>query len=898
MKWLVLVLKKIARFSLNRPWLVIGASIVLSSLGFGSMPWIVTSTNLLAGVGKANPVINLTRENNQHFGDRESLVLVLDFPEPPGRSRLEFIEGLADSLAKIPGIDRVRYRLIDPDNRKEVEALFKHFLLGMGSRERLGIQKILSPQGVRDAFRITRNHLILLENSHLEKQLLSDPLELSNFVAHSMEKQTGPIGMGDPYLLIASPDSTLYLIQIAPNFPSSDIVKARELVEKLHKFIPEKIRELNAKVHVVKDLKDLKWDLTGKTAFQYESDVIFDEETSRLLIISFGLVLVTFLAIYRSFISAAILMIPLAAGIGPNYGLLFLAYDEVNPVVMGATGVLLGLGAEYGVHLWGRFREELDRNGSTTEAVLAAYEHTGPPVILGALTGIIAFLCLCFSDQSALVQFGFFGATGLALTMLSTIFLFPAIVSVLSKSQRGRFPKIQVSFGFLASLYRRNPGVIVAVSCVLIGVGAFYATKVTHEKDLFKVFLARDMKSMAVSDTISHKFHSNFSQSTQLTFDVEDFESGLTIQRKLDRILESLMVRPSEIASFDSISRFIAPTKIQEANLKVLSEIVIDWPKLRQVFADELSDSDFSPVAVKKLQDSFDSTGKMIADLTGRDRDNKEIIQPEEKNLYVAKIGGKYRFLTDVRYSDTITNPEDLRNVDKKIMNAVKGLPAEVHISGTRQTMDAILSSIVDELFRLGAYAFVSLVMIFLAVFPNPLGVGLCLVPMIGSFAITLGAAGFMGAGLPFSVVCVAPLVFGFSIHNGIHVVMGSLHEKNSDIARTMLRVTPRAVLTSLTIMAGFVAMVTSRHYSMEFLGWSMIAGMVSAVPLTLVTLPALLLLVQRGRLSKIRGQHDSPSEQTGVAPKSERYPGGSGLIIHQNIAKIDGQESPCLLKK
>jgi len=27
-------------------------------------------------------------------------------------------------------------------------------------------------------------------------------------------------------------------------------------------------------------------------------------------------------------------MIPLAAGIGPNYGLLYLAYDEVNPVVM------------------------------------------------------------------------------------------------------------------------------------------------------------------------------------------------------------------------------------------------------------------------------------------------------------------------------------------------------------------------------------------------------------------------------------------------------------------------------------------------------------------------------------------------------------------------------------
>ena len=879
MKWLVLALKMIAQLSMNHPRVVIGVSVVISALGFASMPWIVASTNLLAGVGKSNAVINLTKENNQYFGDRESLVLVLDFPEPPGRSRLEFIQGLGESLAKVPGIERVRYRLIDPDDRQEVETLFKHFLLGMGSKERQGIQEILSPRGVKDAFRITRNHLILLENSHLEKQLLEDPLELSAFVARSMEKQTGPIGMGDPYLLIASPDSTMYLIQIAPNFPSSDIVRARELVKRLEKFIPKKIKELNDKIHVIKDLKELKWDLTGKTAFQYESDVIFDEETSRLLFISFGLVLVTFLAIYRSFVSAAILMIPLAAGIGPNYGLLYLAYDEVNPVVMGATGVLLGLGAEYGVHLWGRFREELDSQGSPAHAVFGAYEHTGPPVILGALTGIMAFLCLCFSNQPALVQFGFFGATGLALTMLSTIFLFPAIVTILASRRGDYFPKMQVSFRFLASFYRRNPRAIVAASCVLICIGAFFATKVTHEKDLFKVFLATGMKSMAVSDTISRKFHSNFSQSTQLTFDVDNFQTGLTIQRKLDRILESLMVKPSEIASFDSISRFIAPIKVREINLKFLSELVASWPKLRNVFLGELSHSDFSPMAINKLEESFDSTGKMVGDLVRPDRPNQEIAHPEEKSLYVAKIEGKYRFLTDVRYADTITNPEDLKNVDRKIMAAVKALPVQVHISGTRQTMEAILSSLVDELFRLGAYAFVSLVLIFLVVFPNPLGVALCLVPMIGSFAMTLGAAGFVGAGLPFSVVCVAPLVFGFSIHNGIHVVMGSLHEKNSDIAKTMVRVTPRALLTSLTIMAGFVAMVTSRHYSMEFLGWSMIVGMLSAVPLTLVTLPALLLLVQKRKFAKI-----------GKGPESDNYSSRADMSAHQGIGGTDGQ--------
>ncbi|MFH0957550.1 MAG: MMPL family transporter [Pseudomonadota bacterium] len=685
-----------------------------------------------------------------------------------------------------------------------------------------------------------------MENAYLQKQLLSDPLELSSFVARSMEKQTGPIGIGDPYLLISSPDATLYLVQIVPYFPSSDIVKARELVERLQKIIPEEVQKLNSDWGLLKDSKELEWRLTGKTAFQYESDVIFDDETLRLLLISFGLVLVTFLAIYRSFVSSAVLMIPLAAGIGPNYGLLYLAYDEVNPVVMGATGVLLGLGAEYGVHLWGRFREEFDGHGSAEHAVFLAYEQTGPPVILGALTGIVAFLCLCLSNQPALVQFGYFGATGLALTIMSTLFLFPALVTLMTRPNRDYFPRMHVKFGRLAGLYRSNPGVIVAVSCGLICVGAFFATKVSYEKDLFKVFLAGNMQSMEVSQKISRKFHSNFSQSTQLSFDVEDFQKGLVIQRELDAILERRMLEFSDVASFDSVSRFMSPDQVRQENLKVLEGIANSWPELKKVFIEELESSDFSKIAIEKLQASFDSTGAMIADLVGEEHKNAPINDSEKISQNVAKFGGKYRFLTDVRYSDSITNPEDLKKLDRDLLSDLGNLPVSINISGTRQTMEAILSSLVDELVRLGIYAFLSLVIIFLIVFPNPLGVGLCLIPMIGSFAITLGVFGMVGAGLPFSVVCVAPLVFGFSIHNGIHVVMGSLHEKESDIRTTMIRVTPRAVLTSLTIMAGFVAMITSRHYSMEFLGWSMIVGMMTAVPLTLVTLPALLDLAQK----------------------------------------------------
>jgi uncharacterized protein len=209
---------------------------------------------------------------------------------------------------------------------------------------------------------------------------------------------------------------------------------------------------------------------------------------------------------------------------------------------------------------------------------------------------------------------------------------------------------------------------------------------------------------------------------------------------------------------------------------------------------------------------------------------------------------GKYRFLTRIRYADSISDPQQLAGADRKILDAVKGLPAKVSISGPRQAMEAILSTLVSDLVKLGLYGFLSVVVIFFAIFPSPIGVGLCLIPMLGAFAVTLGVVGALGLGVPFSMVCVGPLIFGFGIHNGMHVVMGSLVEKGGSVARTVQRVTPRALVTSSTITMGFVSMLTSQHYPMVFLGGTMVIGMAAAVPLTLATLPAILVLIERRR--------------------------------------------------
>ncbi|HTY23598.1 MAG TPA: MMPL family transporter [Desulfomonilaceae bacterium] len=848
MRLLIHILLKICRFSAEFPRLVIAIFLAVSVAGFSTLPFLKISTDLISGVGETNPIITLTKEDNEIFGEADALIIVLEFPEPPGAARLPFIKGLGEAVAQLPGVRRVRYQFVDPENEEQTALLLKQFLLGMNDGEREQIRQILSAQGSKDALRRNTNRLFLIENPYLQKRILEDPLELGQFVADSMKKRIGSVSLGDTYMLIASPDSTTYLMQVTPDFPSHDIIRGEDLWNRLNQVIPERVSSLIKSVPGIgPQFKGMNWYITGKMAFQQESGAIFDRESLTIVLCSFGLVLALLLAVYQSFWSAVLLLVSLGAGIGPNYAIMYLSYDEINPVVMGATAVLLGLGTEYGEHLWGRIREEIDKGTPPQLAVFTAYEQTGPPVMLGALTGVLAFLCLCFSNQPALAQFGYLGASGLALTLTSTLFLVPALVTVASNRKKDYFPRIRVSFKTISTLFQRNPAVIVTISALVVLTGLVFAFRISYEKDLFKVFLARDMNSMDVSERISRKFHSNFSKPVHLCFDVDDLQAGLSIQRQLDGVIEGLIQRYDDIASFDSISYLMSPDSVARQNIGALSEIYASWPEFRRAFKVELENSSLSATASETMEKSFSSVGNILksAQMVTVGETQSDFAELE-RSWYMARIKGKYRFLTQIRYSDKITNPEDLKKADGRILEAVKELPVQVNISGTRQAMEAILSNLVSELFRLGLYAFVSVVLIFFAIFPRPRGVALCLIPMLGALCITLGVLGATGMGLPFSIVCVAPLIFGFGIHNGAHVVMGSLFEEGGSIAKATTRVTPRAMVVSMTIIVGFVSMLTSRHYSLEFLGWSMVIGMVAAVPLTLTTLPAVLLLLEK----------------------------------------------------
>lgn len=847
MRLLKRILRCILLISTAHPVAVMVVFCAFAATGFCLLPHITVSTNLIEGVEHTHPVIKLTADNHRIFGEQDSLILVLDFPEPPGEARRPFIQGLGDVVKELPGVRRVLYRFLDPDDDKQVFGLLKNFLRSMNKQELLAIQGKLSPQGITDALRRSRNRLFLVENPYLQRRILEDPVELGQLLTESFNKRVGNVSFADIYLFLASPDSTMYMIQITPDFNSSDIVKGKELLAGIREILPGHIERLTRSIPGATDkFKGLQWYLTGKTAFHYETDQVFGHEVWRMFLLAFAMVLGFLVYVYRNLRSAGILMAPIVVAVGGNYVFIYLAYDAINPVVMGSAAILFGLGTDFGVHMWGRLVEQIDGGKPLDEALGAVFELTGPPVVLGAMTSVIAFLCLCISEQPAMGQFGFVCASGVLVALAATLFLIPSLATLMRTRGTDSYPRMRVKFKRWSGLFLYRSRAIALAFPLILVVSLVFACRLSYEKDLLKVFMARDLNSMAVAGKLAQGFKSNFSQPTLLSFDVQDPDQGAMIQRKLDTILQGLMESDGEIATFDSISYLYAPRAIQERNIRALSDIAASWPELERVFRQRVALSDFSAKAAQIMTRAFLQTGRIIKDLpvvapTSGFDDERDV----ERSWYLAQIEGKYRFLTKVRYAETVNDPEDLKSADQRIMEAVKQLPADVKISGPRQSMEALLAGLVSELLRLGIFAVFCVVLFFILVFRNTLGIVLSLVPMVGAFCVTLGIMGAARVGIPFSIIGVAPLIFGLGIDNGIHVVMRSLDGTEGSVKDVMAHMTPLVIVTSVTTVFGFASMALSQHYSLEFLGWAMVIGMGTALALTLITLPALLLLVE-----------------------------------------------------
>lgn len=195
------------------------------------------------------------------------------------------------------------------------------------------------------------------------------------------------------------------------------------------------IDDIKNEVHTT--LKDVKvpFYLTGEDFIQNDYLKASEKGVEKSAILTVIFILVVLIIMFRSVIIPFVSLIAVGITYLVSMGIAAQLIDKWNFPVTSVTQMLLiailfGIGTDYNILLFNRFKEELAHGKSTDEAILTTYKTAGKTIIFSILTVFIAFASLTFSNfmiyKSANVV-----AIGAVILVLEVLTLTPFIMKVM-----------------------------------------------------------------------------------------------------------------------------------------------------------------------------------------------------------------------------------------------------------------------------------------------------------------------------------------------------------------------------------------------------------------------------------------------------------------------------------
>ena len=246
------------------------------------------------------------------------------------------------------------------------------------------------------------------------------------------------------------------------------------------------------------------------------------------LVGSFAIILITLLIIFRS---------PLAA-LSPLVLLLAVVYSIANGLISDATKVfglkansslasllvvvLLGVGTDYFLFLMFRYRERLRAGDEPKEAMIYAVTRVGEAIASSAGAVIIAFLTLVLSSLGFFVQLGPALAILVAVTLVSGLTLFPAVLSLIPPralfwpSKSWRTEPTRSRFTAVGRGIARRPGVYAVVSGLVMVVLAIGALGFKASFDLSSGSMPKTTESMVVQNDMQKSYSAGAADPTSV----------------------------------------------------------------------------------------------------------------------------------------------------------------------------------------------------------------------------------------------------------------------------------------------------------------------------------------------------------------------------------------------
>jgi uncharacterized membrane protein YdfJ with MMPL/SSD domain len=245
-----------------------------------------------------------------------------------------------------------------------------------------------------------------------------------------------------------------------------------------------------------------------------ELTTITQDDLRRIELFALPILLLLSLVVFRGLVAALLPVI--VGGLSILTSLLLLnlltTVMDIDAFAINiVTGLGLGLAIDYSLFLVTRFREELERNGSTEGALVETTAAIGPMIVFSGLTVALSLIALWVFPQRFLYSIGIGGALVALSSAVVCLLLLPAVLALLGERVNALAPR---QFQGAPSTYRwhrlarfvlRYPAAVTVAATALMVVAGLPFLRVELTQANAKI-LPSDASARRVDDAVAARF--------------------------------------------------------------------------------------------------------------------------------------------------------------------------------------------------------------------------------------------------------------------------------------------------------------------------------------------------------------------------------------------------------
>ena len=501
---------------------------------------------------------------------------------------------------------------------------------------------------------------------------------------------------------------------------------------------------------------------------------------------------------------------------------------KVTVVSANFIALLMIIGISLTVHLVVRYREITSKFNelSHDDALKKTLSQMFLPCLYTALTTMVAFASLIISDIRPIIDFGLLMVLSISIAFIVSFVFFGSLSSLMGKNLKDT--QIDYSSGFttwINSLVVRFKNIILLISLL-----AF-------------IFAFVGINKLSVEN----KFIDYFKPSTEIYKGLSLIDKKLGGTAPLDIIISAPKEDINLEDDFDDFDDFGIETDeygywFNSQNLGRLEEIH-DYLEGRPEIGKVLSVSSATKLAeIVKGEKLDDLELALLRKVLPEDINNQLL------SSYISDDDNQVRLSARVIESlDGLNRKNLIEEVKKDLVNNFELNQDQFYLSGISVIYNNLLQSLFQSLIGSLLIVFTAIFLMFIVLFRSFYMALIAMIPNLLSAASVLGIIGWSGIPIDIMTVTVAAISIGIGVDNTIHYVHRFLkefeQEQNYDLAiKNSHSTIGRAMFyTSLTIVLGFMILVSSNFNPSVFFGIFTSFSMIVAILAALMLLPVLI---------------------------------------------------------